>query len=109
MIAWTSPYILTISNDKSHYTISEREAAYLPAIAPISTMISVLISFKLNDIIGRKPTIMLTAIPYIVSSILNVIATDITVFSIARIFVGIGDGLSQVSFPCLWEKYQRQK
>lgn len=99
MFAWTSPYILKISKDKTNYDISEEEAAYLSIIPPISMMISCLFFAILNDVLGRKITLMLIAVPQILFLLLTIVASNIEVFSLARVFTGFGDAFFFVSLP----------
>lgn len=98
-LGWTSPYILKLSKDKTNFDISEEEAAYLPIISAFSMMASCLFFHKLNDIIGRKFTIMLIALPYSLFFVLTGLATNFEMFVTAKLFAGFGDALFHVSVP----------
>ncbi|KAJ8962516.1 hypothetical protein NQ318_000907 [Aromia moschata] len=62
-------------------------------------VISPFLLSRLNDIIGRKPTMLVSALPYIAAFILAAVAKNIWVFYASRLFTGIGDGLVFSTVP----------
>ncbi|KAG5879050.1 hypothetical protein JTB14_003613 [Gonioctena quinquepunctata] len=93
-LSWTSPFIPKITKDKVHYDISEEEASYLTIIQPIAMILTCPFSAKLCDIIGRKRTLMLIALPHTLNWILTIVATNIYTFYASRIFSGTASGNS---------------
>ncbi|KAJ8971680.1 hypothetical protein NQ317_013998 [Molorchus minor] len=75
-----------ISSDKTNYDISEEEASYFTVIPPIAMIITSLLFSNLNDIFGRKPTLIINAIPYLIAWILAAVASNIWVFYASRVF-----------------------
>ncbi|KAJ8971679.1 hypothetical protein NQ317_013997 [Molorchus minor] len=99
LFTWSSPFIPKISSDKTNYDISEEEASYFTVIPPIAMIITSLLFSNLNDIFGRKPTMIINAIPYVIAWILAAVASNIWVFYASRVFSGIGDGFVFSSVP----------
>ncbi|XP_049826495.1 facilitated trehalose transporter Tret1-like isoform X2 [Aethina tumida] len=96
--AWTSPSIPKITQDKENYDITEKEAAYFTIIPYLAMAVSVLPFSYLNDIIGRKLTIMLMVIPCIVHWIIIIFARSVYLFYLARLFIGVTEFLF-ISLP----------
>lgn len=92
LYAWSSPFIVKITNDNETYNISEYEASYFATIPTISMMVFCIVFSLLSDFIGRKTTLLIIAIPAIISWLLKAFATNIALFYLARIFVGIHMG-----------------
>ncbi|KAG5867567.1 hypothetical protein JTB14_027440 [Gonioctena quinquepunctata] len=93
LYSWNSPFILKISNDKENYNITEKEASHFSTIPSISMMVFSPISSKLCDVIGRKRTLQLSAIPHFISWLLKAETRNVNVFYVARILAGMGDGI----------------
>nr|CAH7738812.1 unnamed protein product [Callosobruchus chinensis] len=97
--AWTSPFIVKITKDKINYDITEDEASHFTTIPPVAMMISCSIFAYLTNIIGPKKTFLSAAVPYILGWILLVVAKDVYVFYLARVFAGMSDGILFAAFP----------
>ncbi|CAG9833445.1 unnamed protein product [Diabrotica balteata] len=99
IIAWPSPSIPKIVNDKGNYDITEEEASYfsfLNATGPV--LLSVFIS-KLCDTLGRKKTLMLSAIPHAITWIMKAFCTNINALYAARALGSLGDTFMYNSLP----------
>lgn len=90
--AWSSPFIVQITKDNLTYNISESEASYFAIIPTVSMMVACILFATLCDIIGRKKTLLLMAIPGVTAWVLKAIATDVTTFYISQLLVGIDTG-----------------
>ncbi|XP_023028023.2 trehalose transporter 1-like protein isoform X3 [Leptinotarsa decemlineata] len=100
-LAWPSPFILKITQDKENYAISEDQASYFTIFNVVGLIVfpPFLTIFNIPDVIGRKPTIMLTAIPHMISWILIAFCTDLYLLYLARFTSGLGDALVFASLP----------
>ncbi|CAH1176310.1 unnamed protein product [Phaedon cochleariae] len=96
---WPSPFILKISKDKENYDITEKQASFFTVIPSVAMMISCIFFSKLSDIIGRKPTLLLIAVPHTLSWILIAMAKSVYVFYAARLCSGIADGIFFATLP----------
>ncbi|KAG5886789.1 hypothetical protein JTB14_009422 [Gonioctena quinquepunctata] len=99
MLSWSSPFLSKLVEDKENYDISEEEASYFSVIQPIAMMVSCILFSSLSDIIGRKTTLLLTAIPQLFSWIITATARSVYLFYIARILAGISDGIMFTTLP----------
>nr|CAH7738820.1 unnamed protein product [Callosobruchus chinensis] len=99
VISWTSPFLVKITKDKLNYNITEDQAAYFAIIPPASMVVSAIFCTRLSDIIGRKYTIMLTALPYTTFWILTAFFTNVYVLYAARMIAGFGDAVVFTSVP----------
>ncbi|CAG9833446.1 unnamed protein product [Diabrotica balteata] len=98
-IAWSSPYVVKITHDKENYNITEEEASYFTMINVIGLVVSLPFTSLLPDRFGRKPVLMLTALPYSICWLLKLFFTNIYVLYLARFCAGLGDGLLFASLP----------
>lgn len=99
MTAWSSPFIVKITQDKVNYNISEDQAAYFTLIPPITMVTFCPFFSKMNDIFGRKTSLQMMIIPYIISLILTAVAENVYVFYASRFFAGLGDACHFASVP----------
>nr|CAI5822856.1 unnamed protein product [Callosobruchus analis] len=99
MFSWTSPFLVKITKDKLNYNITEDQASYFAIIPPASMVVSAVFCTRLSDIIGRKYTIMLTALPYTTFWILTAFFTNVYVLYAARMIAGFGDAIVFTSVP----------
>ncbi|VEN36535.1 unnamed protein product [Callosobruchus maculatus] len=99
MISWTSPFLVKITKDKVNYNITEDQASYFAIIPPASMVVSAIFCTRLSDVIGRKYTIMLTALPYTTFWILTAFFSDVYVLYAARMIAGFGDAIVFTSVP----------
>lgn len=91
--------MIKIIKDKDNYDISEEEASYLPIIPPVIMAVASLFVSRLNDIIGRKTTLLLIALPYTTAWIISAFAKNIWMFYIFRVASGLGDACIFSSVP----------
>ncbi|KAJ3650195.1 hypothetical protein Zmor_021897, partial [Zophobas morio] len=99
LFSWSSPSIPKIVEDKVNYNITLDEASYFTVLPPIGAIVSSFLFAVLSDSIGRKNTLLLVAIPHIVSLILISTATSVYVFYVARFITGFGDSCLFSSLP----------
>nr|CAI5862372.1 unnamed protein product [Callosobruchus analis] len=88
--AWTSPFFVELTRDKVNYDITEEQASLFTTLPPIIQIISCPLFSWMCDAVGRKVTLLVSAVPYILSWILKAFATDVYTFYIARCFTGLG-------------------
>ncbi|RZB58812.1 Sugar tr, MFS 1, and/or TRI12 domain containing protein [Asbolus verrucosus] len=99
LFSWSSPSIPKIVNEKVNYNISLNEASYFTVIPPIGAIVSCFLFAKLNDSIGRKYTLLLIAVPHLVSLIIIATAKSVYLFYISRFITGLGDSCLFASLP----------
>nr|XP_023029996.1 facilitated trehalose transporter Tret1-like [Leptinotarsa decemlineata] len=99
LFSWSSPFIVKITEDKVNYNITENEASVFTTIPPIMMILLCPVFSKLCDIIGRKRTLMLIAVPQIIAWLLTIVSNNVWVLYLSRFFSGIGDGGIMASLP----------
>ncbi|CAH1987912.1 unnamed protein product [Acanthoscelides obtectus] len=94
---WTSPFFVELTNDKEHYDITEEQASVFTTLPPIVTILSCPLVTWMCNAVGRKTTLLAGAVPFILSWVLEVFATDVYTFYIARALTGLGTSASTAS------------
>ncbi|XP_023027994.2 facilitated trehalose transporter Tret1 isoform X1 [Leptinotarsa decemlineata] len=100
-IAWPSPFIVKITQDKDNYAISEYQASYftiwinvgITVFSPFFTI------FSIPDIIGRKRTLLLSAFPHVSAWLMKAFSGNVYVLNLARFIAGLGDAIIFASLP----------
>ncbi|KAF2879391.1 hypothetical protein ILUMI_26786 [Ignelater luminosus] len=96
IFSWSSPAIPQLVASNS-FTLEE--ASYFSVISTISMGIVAPIYSKLLDVIGRKNTLLLVAVPQLIAWILTALAENIWIYYLAASFSGIGIVGTYVTVP----------
>ncbi|CAG9819483.1 unnamed protein product [Phaedon cochleariae] len=99
LFAWTSPFIVKIIEDKENYDITESQAAYFTVIPPLMMILTCPIFSKLSDVIGRKRTLLIMPVPYVLALLFTIVSNKLGVLYLSRFCVGIGDGCLYSTLP----------
>ncbi|XP_017771649.1 PREDICTED: facilitated trehalose transporter Tret1-2 homolog [Nicrophorus vespilloides] len=92
-IAWPSPSIPRLVNGEFPYAVSKEEGSYIAIITCLGNIVGGPIAASLVDIIGRKLTIILIAIPQCLSFIMiSVSRYSVCLLYLARFMGGMGEG-----------------
>lgn len=89
---WPSPAIPKLLNQELEFQVTEDDASYIVMIGPLGYILSSPFSMVIIDKIGRKTSILLTAMPQIIAWLLIVNSTSITSLYIARIVAVAAEG-----------------
>jgi sugar porter (SP) family MFS transporter len=84
---------------QAYWNLNVFEHGLTVSIALIGTVLGSLLGSIPSDKFGRKKTLFIVAIFYLVSSLGTAIATDWTIFLIFRLIGGLGVGISSVTAP----------
>lgn len=105
VLAWSSPVISVLLNvsrlDQNPLgrVVTESEASLIGSLNNVGGLaVPLLASYSMNKI-GRKYTMILTGIPYLVSSLLFAFCTDIEWYYAARIIGGLSLGSTFIVIP----------
>lgn len=99
LYVWPSPSIVKIVHDHENYNISENEASYFATIPSIGMVLFSVLFLNLCDIIGRKYTLMLIAVPHIIAWTLIAFAKSVYVFYVSRLISGLADAAVFAALP----------
>jgi sugar porter (SP) family MFS transporter len=84
---------------QAYWNLNVFEHGLTVSIALIGTVFGSLLGSIPSDKLGRKNTLLIVAIFYLVSSLGTALATDWTVFLVFRLIGGLGVGISSVTAP----------
>lgn len=87
-LSWTSPVLGQLKNESSTIPTTEAEGRWIAACLPFGALIGAIPAGILADKIGRKPTAITIAIPFIVSWLVTVFARNVWTLFVARILIG---------------------
>nr|CAI5862373.1 unnamed protein product [Callosobruchus analis] len=82
--AWTSPFFVELTKDKENYDITEDQASLFTTLPPILQILSCPLFSWMCNAVGRKITLLVSAVPYSLAWVLEALATDVYIFYIAR-------------------------
>ncbi|XP_023027983.2 facilitated trehalose transporter Tret1 [Leptinotarsa decemlineata] len=99
-VAWTSPFLVKIAEDEE-YNITESQASYFTILNTVGIVLlsPFLSAFSVTDTIGRKRTLLLSAVPHSLAWILEAFSKNLYVLYAARLSAGFGDALYISALP----------
>ncbi|KAJ3650164.1 hypothetical protein Zmor_021868 [Zophobas morio] len=97
--AWTSVYIPKLLNGTDSIRVSSSEGSYITVSLGIGGLIGCVVAYFISDNFGRKKTILVTCIPFFVSSILLAYAKSVPIFCLSRLISGIASGMAFAVIP----------
>ncbi|RZC40093.1 Sugar tr and/or MFS 1 domain containing protein [Asbolus verrucosus] len=97
--AWTSVYIPQMLNGTNTIQITSDEGSWITISMGLGGLIGCIITSFLTDTFGRKKTILLTAFPNFIASLLLAYANSVIVFCVARIISGVASGMTIAVIP----------
>lgn len=96
---WPSPYLPMLQNGQYKFQLTSEEASYIVVLPLIVEIFGSLLNGISVDLIGRKNTIIISTVPFIVTWFLIGLATSSTLLFVGRFLVGLTDGLVYNSLP----------
>lgn len=91
-MSWTSPALTYLKSSKSEILITKEQTSWIAPLLPIGLMIGNFLNPIFINRIGRKWTLMLFALPQIISWLIIYFTKNYNDIYIARIMGGIGYG-----------------
>lgn len=99
LFSWPSPSIPILISEDYPIKITLEEASYLTVIPPICSAIAGIFCSRIMNVIGRKYSYLLVAVPQLSAFIMIACANSIYVFYASRVAVGIADGFIYAILP----------
>jgi sugar porter (SP) family MFS transporter len=93
-LGWPSPSIKHLLSGDAGFVVRQDQVATIVSFMDLGNVLSPIPSGYLMDWMGRKPTLLITALLYIMSSILTLTAVNVEMIYVARILVGMGKGIA---------------
>lgn len=96
---YISSALTSIKQDLSHKTLSYGDKEILTAATSLGALISSLFAGIVADLIGRKPSIMVSNVMFLIGIILQVSAHDYWQMAVGRLIMGFGVGFGSLVAP----------
>ncbi|KAK7603527.1 hypothetical protein V9T40_003526 [Parthenolecanium corni] len=97
--AYTAPALPSMNSIDSGIHVSESEASWIGSLMPFSALIGGIIGGPLIESIGRRSTILSTAIPFTISFLLISCAPNVLTIMAGRILSGFCVGICSLALP----------
>ncbi|KAK1136083.1 hypothetical protein K0M31_000652 [Melipona bicolor] len=98
-LAWTATVVPQLSSANSWLFITEEQGSWISSLLAVGATAGALCSGSMADKMGRKKSLLLLSVPFLVSWGLILVAKNIRLLYIARFVVGIGVGAGCVLGP----------
>ncbi|KAJ9599662.1 hypothetical protein L9F63_026487, partial [Diploptera punctata] len=100
-LGWLSPFAPILQSELSPIgtKISTEEGSWIGSLLSLGAMFGTPLYMFIAKNYSRKITGYLVAVPYFIAYVLTILASNITLLYIARIFAGIGTGATTVFCP----------
>lgn len=102
-IGWSSPALAKmiegLSDSPLDYIPSNEQLSWIGSILPVGGLVGPMIFAPLPGLIGRKATLLLTALFFVSSFLMLIFTNDIVSIYIARFLQGFGSGVVMVVLP----------
>ncbi|EDW77093.1 uncharacterized protein Dwil_GK22112, isoform A [Drosophila willistoni] len=98
--AYTSPALITMTNGNiTSFEVTPQAASWVGGIMPLAGLLGGIAGGPFIEYLGRRNTILTTAVPFIVSSLLIACAVNITMVLLGRFLAGFCVGIASLSLP----------
>ncbi|XP_049880724.1 facilitated trehalose transporter Tret1-like [Pectinophora gossypiella] len=96
---WPSPTLEYLQSPESHIPITSAEGSWIASIMILCSAFTPIPSAYAADRFGRKTTLLLGALPFIIGWILVIVAKSATLLYVSRMFSGLGYGIVYTVAP----------
>ncbi|XP_022228539.2 facilitated trehalose transporter Tret1 isoform X2 [Drosophila obscura] len=98
--AYTSPALVSMTNGNiTSFEVTPQAASWVGGIMPLAGLAGGIAGGPLIEYLGRRNTILATAIPFIVSSLLIACAVNVAMVLAGRFLAGFCVGIASLSLP----------
>lgn len=98
-MGWTSPTLPYLLSENSTIPLTPDQSSWVASLMILTSSASPLPAAYMADHLGRKPTLLLAAIPYIIGWLSIMEATSVLTLYIGRMIQGIGYGIIYTTAP----------
>ncbi|XP_033211571.1 facilitated trehalose transporter Tret1-like [Belonocnema kinseyi] len=90
MLSWSSPSLEYLRSNQSEIVMTVEQGAWITSSPNIGAAIGYMIVPLLMDRVGRKHTLLISAVPQIISWLMIILAHNVVTLCLARIICGLG-------------------
>lgn len=98
-LAWTSPVLPQLYAADSWLIITKEQGSWISSLLALGAIAGALGSGSMADKMGRKKSLLLLSVPFLLSWGIILVATEVKLLYIARFLVGIAVGAGCVLGP----------
>ncbi|KAG6452423.1 hypothetical protein O3G_MSEX007613 [Manduca sexta] len=98
-VGWTSPTLPILRGKDSPIVTSADQGSWITSIMILCSAASPIPASYLADRIGRKKTLLLASVPYIIGWILVMLAGNVPTIYASRLISGLGYGIAYTTAP----------
>lgn len=98
-MAWTAPVLPILYEPDNWLVITKDEGSWIGSLLALGAMVGALPSGKMADKLGRKKSLMLLAVPFLLSWLIIIVASSAWMLYLARLIVGTSVGATCVLVP----------
>jgi MFS family permease len=98
-VGWTSPTLPLLLSQNSHIPITPDQSSWITSLMILASALSPFPASYMVDIIGRKMSLLLAAIPYLIGWITIMEAGSVNSIYIGRMLQGLGYGIVYTTAP----------
>ncbi|KAF4532171.1 hypothetical protein B566_EDAN002233 [Ephemera danica] len=96
---YTSPALVKMQEDNSTITITPEQASWIGSVMPLAALVGGILGGPLIEHVGRRTTILGTALPFTLSFLLIALAWDVGLVLGGRALGGFCVGIASLAFP----------
>ena len=96
---WPSPSLPQLLSQNSTMTVTDSEGSWIAVMMLAGGPVGSIIAGSMIDMLGRKRTILLTAVPFFTSWMMIAFAHMVEIFYVARFVAGVADGITFIVVP----------
>lgn len=98
-LAWTSPVLPQLYLEDSFMVLSREEGSWVGSLLPLGAIAGALPAGAMADKLGRKRSLLLLAVPFLISWVMILVAKIVCLLYDGRFIIGIGVGAGCVLVP----------
>ncbi|XP_026758664.1 facilitated trehalose transporter Tret1-like [Galleria mellonella] len=98
-VGWTSPTLPILLAEDSPIQTTPDQSSWIASLMILCSAASPIPAAYLADRIGRKKTLLLAAVPYILGWILIMLASNVATIYASRLISGLGYGIAYTTAP----------
>ncbi|KOC68302.1 Facilitated trehalose transporter Tret1 [Habropoda laboriosa] len=98
-LAWTSPVLPQLYAEDSWLPITANEGSWISSLLAVGAIAGAFPSGSMADKMGRKKSLLLLSVPFLLSWGIIVVSTEVKLLYIARFIAGMGVGAGCVVGP----------
>lgn len=98
-LAWTSPVLPQLYEESSWLVITREQGSWVGSLLALGAIAGAVPSGPMADRLGRKKTLLILAVPFLLSWVIIIFASKLWLIYLARFIVGAAVGASCVVVP----------